>query len=101
MADALILTKRDDGVAIVSTNDDPLNRMTLEYVDMFSEAVEDIAADDSIRSFVVTAEGTTNFSVAWKPQPKTELVLALTGPASVWLSSHRPPTRSTRPGQRV
>ena len=63
MADALILTKRDDGVAIVSTNDDPLNRMTLEYVDVFSEAVEDIAADDSIRSFVVTAEGTTNFSV--------------------------------------
>ena len=63
MADALILTKRDDGVAIVSTNDDPLNRMTLEYVDMFSEVVEDIAADDSIRSFVVTAEGTTNFSV--------------------------------------
>ena len=56
MADALILTKRDDGVAIVSTNDDPLNRMTLEYVDMFSEVVEDIAADDSIRSFVVTAE---------------------------------------------
>ena len=32
MADALILTKRDDGVAIVSTNDDPLNRMTLESV---------------------------------------------------------------------
>jgi enoyl-CoA hydratase len=63
MADALILTKRDDGVAIFSTNDDPLNRMTLEYVDMFSEAVEDIATDDSIRSFVVTAEGTTNFSV--------------------------------------
>ena len=63
MADALILTKRDDGVAIVSTNDDPLNRMTLEYVDMFSDVVEDIAADDSIRSFVVTAEGTTNFSV--------------------------------------
>ena len=63
MADALILTKRDDGVAIVSTNDDPLNRMTLEYVDMFSEAAEEIAADDSIRSFVVTAEGTTNFSV--------------------------------------
>lgn len=63
MADPLILTKRDDGVAIVSTNDDPLNRMTLEYVDMFSEVVDDIAADDSIRAFVVTAEGTTNFSV--------------------------------------
>ncbi len=59
----LIYTKRDDGVAIVSTNDDPLNRMTLDYVDRLEEVVEDIAADDSIRAFVVTAEGTTNFSV--------------------------------------
>ena len=63
MADPLILTKRDDGVAIVSTNDDPLNRMTLDYVAMFGEVVDDIAADRSIRAFVVTAEGTTNFSV--------------------------------------
>ena len=59
----LLLTKRDDGVAIISTNDDPLNRMTLAYVDMFEEVVEDIAADHSISAFVVTAEGTTNFSV--------------------------------------
>ena len=63
MTEPLLFTKRDDGVAIVSTNDDPLNRMTLEYVDRFSEVVEDIAADDSIRAFVVTAEGDTNFSV--------------------------------------
>ncbi|MGI9646062.1 MAG: enoyl-CoA hydratase/isomerase family protein [Ilumatobacteraceae bacterium] len=59
----LLFTKRDDGVAVVSTNDDPLNRMTLEYVDMLRDVVEDIAADDSIRAFVITAEGTTNFSV--------------------------------------
>ncbi len=59
----LLYTKRDDGVAIVSTNDDPLNRMTLEYVDRLSEVVDEIAADDSIRAFVITAEGTTNFSV--------------------------------------
>lgn len=59
----LLYTKRDDGVAIVSTNDDPLNRMTLDYVDRFEEVVEDIADDDSIRAFVVTAEGSTNFSV--------------------------------------
>ena len=63
MADPLILTKRDDGVAIISTNDDPLNRMTLDYVATFGEVVDDIAADRSIRAFVVTAEGTTNFSV--------------------------------------
>ncbi len=59
----LLFEKRDDGVAIVSINDDPLNRMTLAYIDRFEEIVEDIAADDSIRAFVVTAEGTTNFSV--------------------------------------
>ena len=64
MADEpLLLTKRDDGVAIVSTNDDPLNRMTLGYVDRFEEDIEEIAADDAVRAFVVTAEGTTNFSV--------------------------------------
>lgn len=59
----LLYDKRADGVAVVSTNDDPLNRMTLEYVDMLRDVVEDIAADDSIRAFVITAEGTTNFSV--------------------------------------
>lgn len=63
MSEPLLFDKRGDGVAVVSTNDDPLNRMTLEYVDRFSEVVDEIAADDSIRAFVVTAEGTTNFSV--------------------------------------
>lgn len=59
----LLLIKRDDGVAIISTNDHPLNRMTLAYVDRLEEVVADIAADDDIRSFVITSEGTTNFSV--------------------------------------
>ena len=57
------MTKRDDGVAIISTNDDPLNRMTLAYVDQLEVVVEDIAADDAVRAFVITAEGTKNFSV--------------------------------------
>ena len=59
----LLVTKRDDGVAVVSTNDDPLNRMTLAYIDELEEVIEDIANDDAIRAFVITAEGTTNFSV--------------------------------------
>lgn len=59
----LIYDKRDDGVAIVSINDDPLNRMTLAYIDELEGVVADIEADDSIRAFVITAEGTTNFSV--------------------------------------
>ena len=59
----LLYEKRTDGVAVVSINDDPLNRMTLAYVDMLEAVVADIAADDAVRAFVVTAEGTTNFSV--------------------------------------
>lgn len=58
-----IYTKRADAVAVVSINDDPLNRMSLAYIDQLEQVVEDIAADDAIRSFVITAEGTTNFSV--------------------------------------
>ena len=63
MTEPLLYTTRDDGVAVVSTNDDPLNRMTLEYVDRLSDVVDEIAADDDIRAFVITAEGTSNFSV--------------------------------------
>ena len=59
----LLLTTRDDGVAVVSTNDDPLNRMTLAYVDRLEEVLEDLAADDQVRAVVITAEGLTNFSV--------------------------------------
>ena len=59
----LLLDKRHDGVAVITTNDEPLNRMTLAYIDQLEDVVEDIATDDSIRAFVITAAGTTNFSV--------------------------------------
>ncbi|NNE72607.1 MAG: enoyl-CoA hydratase/isomerase family protein [Acidimicrobiales bacterium] len=62
-SEPLLFHRRDDGVAVISTNDDPLNRMTLEYVERMEAVVEHIADDDSIRAFVITAEGTTNFSV--------------------------------------
>ena len=59
----LLYTKRDDGVAVVSINDDPLNRMSLAYIDQMEDVVADIAGDHGIRAFVITSEGTTNFSV--------------------------------------
>ena len=46
MTEPLLFEKRDDGVSIVSTNDDPLNRMTLDYVDRLGEVVDEIAADE-------------------------------------------------------
>jgi enoyl-CoA hydratase len=55
--------KRDTAIAIISTNDDPLNRMSLEYIDQLEDAIEEIANDDDIRAFVITADGLSNFSV--------------------------------------
>lgn len=62
MAEA-ILFERQEAVAIISINDAPINRMTLEFMDELEGLVDDIAADDSIRAVVITAEGLENFSV--------------------------------------
>ncbi len=59
----LLVTRPAEGVAALSINDDPLNRFTLATVGRLEEALDDIATDDSIRAVVLTAEGTTNFSV--------------------------------------
>ena len=53
----------DDGVAVVAIDDDPLNRMSLEFVDRLEQVVEEIAGDDAVRAVVLTAGGTSNFSV--------------------------------------
>ena len=63
MTDPLHYTKRDDAVAVVSLNDEPMNRMSLAFIDQLEEVVADIASDDDVRAFVITAEGTANFSV--------------------------------------
>ena len=59
----LLYEKRDNGVAIISTNDDPLNRMSLEYISALEQIIEEVGNDNDIRALVITAEGTTNFSV--------------------------------------
>ncbi len=60
---ALRVDRPGDGIAVVSNTDAPLNRMTLAFVEQLSDVVDDIAADDSIRAFVITADGLDNFSV--------------------------------------
>lgn len=62
MSEPLLYTV-DDAVAIIAVNDAPYNRMTLDFVDQLEALVADIAADDSIRAVVITAEGLDNFSV--------------------------------------
>ncbi|QFU76306.1 enoyl-CoA hydratase/isomerase family protein [Halioglobus maricola] len=58
-----LLFKLEGPVAIISVNDAPRNRMTLDFIDELETLVNDIANDDGIRAVVITAEGLENFSV--------------------------------------
>ena len=62
MSDPLILERRGP-VAIISINDAPYNRMTLEFMDRLESVIDDISTDNAIRSIVFTSEGEQNFSV--------------------------------------
>jgi len=61
--DTPLLLSRQDAVAIISINDAPYNRMTLDFIDRLEELVTEIAGDDTLRAVVLTGEGLDNFSV--------------------------------------
>jgi len=58
-----LLLERRGAVAIISINDAPYNRMTLEYIDELEALLKNLATDNSVRALVFTAEGNENFSV--------------------------------------
>ncbi len=62
MSEPLLFT-REDAIAIISINDAPYNRMSLEFMDKLEVLVNEIAEDDTIRAVVITSEGLDNFSV--------------------------------------
>ena len=58
-----LLLERQDAVAIISINDAPYNRMSLEFIDRLEVVVDGLAGDRSVRAVVLTGEGQDNFSV--------------------------------------
>ncbi|MEO1662659.1 MAG: enoyl-CoA hydratase/isomerase family protein [Pseudomonadota bacterium] len=62
MSDPLLLERRGP-VAIISINDAPYNRMTLEFMDQLERTVDELANDTSVRAIFFTSEGDQNFSV--------------------------------------
>lgn len=62
MSEPLLLEIRGP-VAIISINDAPYNRMTLEFMDALEKVVDDLAVDDRVRAIVFTGAGEDNFSV--------------------------------------
>ena len=53
----------DKAVAVLTINDAPYNRMSLDFMDALEETVDEIAKDDAIRAVVLTAAELDNFSV--------------------------------------
>lgn len=58
-----ILVTNAGAVRVLSINDAPMNRMSLDFMDTLERHVAEIAADHSVRAAVLTAEGLANFSV--------------------------------------
>ena len=58
-----LLYEENSAVAVLTINDAPYNRMTLDFMDELEAKVEEIAANKHIRSVVLTAAGLENFSV--------------------------------------
>lgn len=63
MSEPPLLVERRDAVAILSINDAPRNRMSLEFMDELERQVAALAADDAVRAVLITGAGEDNFSV--------------------------------------
>ena len=61
--DKSLLFEVEDAVAVLTINDAPYNRMSLDFMDTLEETVDEIAKDDAIRAVVLTAAELDNFSV--------------------------------------
>jgi enoyl-CoA hydratase len=60
---APLLLDRSEGIATITINDPPLNRMTVAFMDELERRVESLRDDRDVRVLVFTGAGTTNFSV--------------------------------------
>ena len=58
-----LLIERDGGVATFIINDEPINRMSLEFMDELEVRLGEVGADRSVRALVFRGAGDRNFSV--------------------------------------
>ena len=58
-----LLFEIDGAVAILTIDDAPYNRMSLDFMDALEETVDKISEDNAIRAVVLTAAGLDNYSV--------------------------------------
>lgn len=63
MSQPALLQSLESGVATLSLNDAPYNRMTMAFMDELEHAIPKLAADPAVRAVVITARGDEHFSV--------------------------------------
>ena len=61
--EAALTLERDGPVAIITNNDAPINRMTLEFIDQLEQLIPELANDKSVRAIIIRGAGEENFSV--------------------------------------
>jgi enoyl-CoA hydratase len=79
-----LLLEEHDAVAVITINDAPYNRMTLEFIDRLEETVDAIANDDGIRAVVLTSDGLENFSVGMNLKQLPEGIQKMGGPDALF-----------------
>ncbi|NQX87379.1 MAG: enoyl-CoA hydratase/isomerase family protein [Halioglobus sp.] len=58
-----LLLEKDGPVVIITNNDAPMNRMTLEFIDALEETITTLAEDNSVRVIIIRGAGEEHFSV--------------------------------------
>jgi enoyl-CoA hydratase/carnithine racemase len=58
-----LLLEKSEGIATITINDAPINRMSVEYMDVLEQVVDELAKDDDVRALIFTGAGDQNFSV--------------------------------------
>lgn len=58
-----LLLERDGAVAVISINDAPWNRMSLEFMDELEKLIDELDKDKSVRAVIITGAGDDHFSV--------------------------------------
>ena len=80
---------QQDGIAVVTLEDPPYNRMSLEFIDELEVVVNEIAADNAIRSWVLTGAGEDNFSVGMILKQMGDGIARAGGPEALFAQRHR------------
>ena len=84
MSEPDLMIERDGPVVVLTNNDAPYNRMSLDFMDQLEAAVNEIAADDGVRAVVITGAGDAHFSVGMNLKQLPEGVKRMGSPEAVF-----------------